>query len=84
MPAKLPAQYYPIILPLMVSFAMSGIVTFVATLRNLGLHDGILKAWLDAWPAGWIVAFPTLLVVLPFMKRIVGLFVTEPTPKPKT
>jgi hypothetical protein len=34
-----------------------------------------------AWFLSWLVAFPTLLLVLPVVRRIVGLVVQQPAPR---
>ncbi len=75
---KLPARYYPFALPLCLSFVMSGIISFVATLRAVGFVVEAFDAWLHAWPISWAIAFPTVMVVLPLTRRIVGAFVETP------
>jgi hypothetical protein len=34
--------------------------------------------WPTAWALSWLVAFPTLLMVLPLVRRIVALVVESP------
>lgn len=79
--AKLPARYYPLAVPLLLSFIMSFIVSGIATLRGIGMVPEFLNIWMHAWLASWMVAFPVVLCVLPTVRRIVGAFVEEPTPK---
>lgn len=67
---KLPPQYALIVMPLMLSVFMSGMVSFVATLKNVGWQPGLTGAWLGAWVLSWCVAFPVLLLVMPVVKRI--------------
>jgi len=69
---KLPARYATIVSPLVLSLLMTFIVSFVSTLKSLGFQPGLPAIWLTAWGLSWLVAFPTLLLVLPVVRRIVG------------
>lgn len=72
---RLPPRYGSILMPLILSVLMSSVVSFVATLKSIGFVDGIWNIWLQAWAASWIIAFPTLLLMLPIVRWIVGLLV---------
>ncbi|TIT70981.1 MAG: DUF2798 domain-containing protein, partial [Mesorhizobium sp.] len=61
---KLPARY-AVVSPLVLSLLMTFIVSFISTLKSLGLHSNLPAIWLTAWGLSWLVAFPTLLLVLP-------------------
>lgn len=74
---KLPARYMTIVMPLILSFMMSGVVSLISTLKNTGWHQNILSLWLTAWAISWIVAFPTVLLVLPLARKFAGLFVQQ-------
>ncbi|WP_095090977.1 DUF2798 domain-containing protein [Mesorhizobium sophorae] len=69
---KLPARYAAILSPLVLSLLMTFIVSFISTLKSLGFHPGLPTIWMTAWGLSWLVAFPTLLLVLPMVRRIVG------------
>ena len=69
---KLPARYAAILSPLVLSLLMTFIVSFISTLKSLGFHPALPAIWLAAWGLSWLVAFPTLLLVLPMVRRIVG------------
>jgi len=66
---KLPARYGSIVMPLILSIFMTCIVSMISTLKSIGLAPNLLHVWLSAWGISWIVAFPTLLVVLPFVRK---------------
>ena len=68
----IPARYAPMLFSLILSCWMSLLLTGVATLRTVGLHAGVLKAWLGAWLTGWPIAFPTVLVAAPLARRLVA------------
>lgn len=75
---KLPARYAPVVMPLVLSILMTFVVSGIATLRSLGLTPAFVATWPAAWGLSWLVAFPTLLAVLPLVRRIVSLVVAPP------
>ncbi|CAN1721492.1 DUF2798 domain-containing protein [Hyphomicrobium sp. 1Nfss2.1] len=75
---RLPAQYVSIIMPLVLSLLMTFVVSAISTWKSLGFGPMFLSTWPVAWGLSWLVAFPTLLVVLPVVRRIVGLIVEPP------
>jgi predicted lysophospholipase L1 biosynthesis ABC-type transport system permease subunit len=77
---KLPARYASIVMPLVLSIIMTFVVSAIATLKSLGPTPAFLDTWPSAWALSWLVAFPTLLAVLPLVRRIVGLVVETPPP----
>jgi hypothetical protein len=77
---RLPSRYAAFVMPLVLSVLMSLVVSGVATLKSLGIGAAFLSTWPIAWLLSWLVAFPTLLLVLPLVRRIVGL-VVEPAPR---
>ncbi|MER8764429.1 MULTISPECIES: DUF2798 domain-containing protein [unclassified Mesorhizobium] len=75
--SKLPARYAAVLGPLVRSLLMTFIVSFISTLKSFGFQPDMLATWLTAWGLSWLVAFPTLLLVLPAVRRIVG-WICEP------
>ena len=80
---RLPAKYNYVAMPFVLSVFMSFIISGVSTLRALGLADGFMMKWMGAWGISWLIAFPTVLVVLPIVRKIVAYFVEAPG-KPRT
>lgn len=76
---KLPARYAAIVMPLVLSIIMTFVVSAISILKSLGPTPAFLATWPSAWALSWLVAFPTLLAVLPLVRRIVGLLVEPPT-----
>jgi hypothetical protein len=74
---RLPARAAPILFGFLLSGMMSFLVSGISTLKALGLDPGFMAAWLSAWGFAWPIAFATVLVVAPFVRRIVSR-VTEP------
>ena len=75
---KLPARYFELVLPLILSFLMTCVVSFISTWRSVGFADGFMRLWLGAWGLSWIVAFPLLLAVLPLARALTRLWVDDP------
>lgn len=67
---KLPARYAGIVMPFLLSVLMTAIVSFISTLRGVGFGNASVSLWLNAWVLSWAVAFPTLLVALPIVRRL--------------
>jgi|RhiMethySRZTD1v2_1073278.scaffolds.fasta_scaffold401281_2 uncharacterized protein DUF2798 len=72
---KLPASFNAVAMPFVLSVLMSGIVSGVSTLKNIGFAADLLIQWLGAWSMSWSIAFPTLLLILPLVRRIVAVLV---------
>jgi len=66
---KLPARYATVVMPLLLSVLMTFIVSLISTWRGVGLVPHFLQVWMGAWAWSWAVAFPTLLAVLPLVRR---------------
>ncbi|SHG64836.1 Protein of unknown function [Kaistia soli DSM 19436] len=71
----MPARYGALVFPLILSIFMCGTVSAVSTLKGLGLTPDFPLRWAVAWGLSWLIAFPVLLIILPFVRRIVGLIV---------
>lgn len=69
LPPKLAPIAFGFILATIMTFIISGISNVVA----LGITDpGFVAKWMESWAATWVVAFPTVLFVAPFVRRFVG------------
>lgn len=71
-------RFAPVLFGFLLSALMSLIVSGVATLRNAGPVDAFVSLWLGAWLPSWVIAFPTVLVVAPLARRLVGMLVKAP------
>ncbi len=49
-------------------------VSLIATVRAVGFT----RAAVTTWPGSWAIAFPTLLVVLPVVRRMVAWLIVRP------
>ncbi|WP_032113151.1 DUF2798 domain-containing protein [Candidatus Paracaedibacter symbiosus] len=75
---KIPARYLGIVMPFILSFFISGIISAILTIKNGGFQSGVFFIWLSSWGLAWSIAFPSVLIMLPIVRRFVGLIV-EPT-----
>lgn len=48
------------------SFIMSGIITYI----NLGFVSDFLAIWFNAWIVAFVIAFPTIMLVFPFARKL--------------
>jgi hypothetical protein len=71
-------RFAPVLFGFVLSALMSFIVSGIATFRNAGPVDAFLGLWIDAWLPSWLIAFPTVLVVAPLARRLVGRLVKAP------
>jgi len=67
----IPPRFAPLAFGFLVSGLMSFLVSGVATARALGLPSDFVGHWFAAWIPAWLVAFPTILVVAPVVRRFV-------------
>ena len=69
---KLPAKWATVVMPFMLSCLMSGIISFINMLRNLGWIDGFMNLWFHNWMISWAFAFPIVLILLPLVRKLTG------------
>ncbi|MGR3495336.1 DUF2798 domain-containing protein [Citreimonas sp.] len=66
-----PPRFFQPLFALFLSGMMSCLVSFISTVRGVGLIDGLVSLWLTNWLASWAIAFPAVLVVAPIARRMV-------------
>lgn len=74
----LPARLAPLVMALLLSIAMTMVVSAVSTLRGVGAGPAFWNVWLSAWGLSWLVAFPTVLGLLPLARRATGMLCRAP------
>jgi hypothetical protein len=75
---KLPARFNTVAMPFVLSIFMSCIVSLISSLRAYGFAEFSIATWMQAWGLSWALAFPSLFLVLPVVRKIVGAFVEKP------
>ncbi|MGH8085448.1 MAG: DUF2798 domain-containing protein [Lysobacter sp.] len=66
---KLPARCASLVMPFLLSIFMTCIVSIISTYKGLGADPHFVRIWLGAWLVSWVIAFPTLLLVLPVVRK---------------
>lgn len=67
-------QVQALLLSGFMSFIMSGAITFI----NLGRTEGFAGIWLHAWILAYLIAFPTILFVFPFARKLAMKIASKP------
>lgn len=73
----LPERYHFLVMPLLLSVFMTCIVSFISTVKALGWPNNFMHLWLVAWSFSWVMAYPTLLLILPIVKRLTSLILGD-------
>ena len=68
----IPARFGHILFGLILSGLMSCIVSGIATLRAVGIVHDFVGLWTQSWMFSWAVAFPSVLIIAPFARRLVA------------
>ena len=68
---KIPARYSNLLFGGMLSMIMVTIISGAVLLVTQGVSPDFLAHWLKGFATAWPIAFPTVLVVAPFVRRIV-------------
>lgn len=71
----IPRKYEPLLFALILSGLMSILVSGIATFRAVGLVSNFAYLWTGTWLAAWLFAFPAVLLVSPFARKIVHRFI---------
>ena len=81
---KLSMKWATVVIPFFLSCLMSGIISFINMIRNLGWIDGFFALWFNNWMISWAFAFPVVLFVLPMVRKFASLIVDmSPLQPPK-
>ena len=69
---RIPARFAPLVFGALLSSIMVGIVSAFVLLITQGLDDQFLSRWLRSCLLTWPVAFPTVTLVAPWVRRLVA------------
>ena len=67
---KLPSQALHLLIPFFLSFAMSGVISLISTLRAIGFSGFNFEDYLVTWFFSWAIGFPVVLVILPIARKV--------------
>jgi hypothetical protein len=74
---RIPARFAPIVFSALLSAIMVCIVSAFVLALSQGFHSGFPAQWLKSCLTTWPVAFPTVAVVAPWVRRIVARVSTQ-------
>ena len=63
-------KYLHLVQTLLVATIMTFVMSFAISAMNIGFSNGFINIWLHAWGAAFVVAFPTLTLILPPVRRL--------------
>jgi hypothetical protein len=69
---RISARFAPIVFGALLSAIMTGIVSAFVLTFSQGLHPGFFAQWLKSCALTWPIAFPTVTLVAPWVRRVVG------------
>lgn len=78
---KLASKWAAVIIPFFLSLLMSGIISMITMLRNLGWIEGFIGLWFHNWMLSWAFAFPLVLLLLPLVRKLTSKLVHMPPMK---
>lgn len=73
----IPKKYEHVVFPFLMALFMSCIMSFVISVMNAGFASNIVIIWLKAWMGAFVVAFPTILVVGPIVRRLTAKLIKQ-------
>jgi hypothetical protein len=80
---RIPARYGWLVMPAILALLMTCVVSGISTLRAIGFTPDFASKWLGAWLISYVVAYPTLILVQPVVRRIMAAIMTPPPAPPR-
>jgi hypothetical protein len=69
---RIPGRFAPILFGALLSAIMVGLVSAFVLAITQGFHAQLAAQWLRSCMTTWPVAFPTVTLVAPWVRRVVG------------
>lgn len=74
---RIPRRYHAAIMGTTLTTALTAVVSFALTIKNVGVGSEAILVWLTGWMLATFIAVPARFVLAPLVHRLVGVF-TEP------
>jgi len=68
-------KYEKLLFSFVMGLFMSFFMSFVITLINMGLVDQFISIWLQAFWKAFLIAFPTILFIVPKVRMVVTVLI---------
>ena len=62
-------KYEMLLFSFLMSTFMSGLMSLIISFTNLGFVDGFVLKWLNAYWQAFVIAFPTIFLVVPYVRK---------------
>ena len=69
---RIPSRFSPIVFGALLSAIMVAVVSALVLAINQGIQQGFLWQWVRSCMTTWPIAFPTVTLVAPWVRRVVG------------
>jgi len=69
---RIPVRFAPIVFGALLSAIMVALVSGFVLVTTQGIHAGLPAQWLRSCATTWPVAFPTVTLVAPWVRKVVG------------
>lgn len=69
---RIPARFSPIVFGAILSAIMVAIVSAFVLVTTQGFHAGLFQQWTRSCLTTWPVAFPTVTLIAPWVRKVVG------------
>ena len=69
---RIPVRYAPVVFGALLSAIMVALVSAFVLAINQGINAAFLGKWFRSCLTTWPVAFPTVTLVAPWVRRVVG------------
>ena len=70
-------KYAPIVFGFILSCLMCLLISGISTFRAVGLAPNVFSLWAGSWLTAWCFAFPAVLVVAPFARKMAARLATK-------
>ncbi len=78
---RIPARFAPLLFSALLSAIMVAIVSAFVLITSQGLQPGFVAHWTRSCLTTWPIAFPTVFVVAPLVRRMVLRLTVAGTPE---
>jgi hypothetical protein len=68
-------KYQKLVFAFFMALIMSCIMSLLISIFNVGLSNLIIEKWLSAWRFAFLVAFPTIMVVVPQVQKLMKILI---------
>ncbi|HVL01772.1 MAG TPA: DUF2798 domain-containing protein [Dongiaceae bacterium] len=69
---RIPARFAPLLFSALLSAIMVCIVSAFVLITSQGIHPGLFAQWVKSCATTWPVAFPTVAIVAPLVRKFVA------------